>query len=201
MRSEDLIAFEKEIEQIYATGVIRGPIHLRNGCEQQLIKIFEAIDPSDYVYSTWASHLHALLHGVPRDLVKQQILDGKSITLSFPEHNFYTSAIVGGVCPIAVGTAFGLKRRRSLKKVWCFIGDMTFMTGIVSESIRYATNWNLPIMFVVEDNKKSVGTPTNEVWNQSVEEAVLALNNKNVQYYKYDLTYPHSGIGRFLAFN
>lgn len=199
MDKQSLIDFEKDIERIYGTGVIRGPIHLRNGCEDALIEIFHDIDPTDYVFSTWASHLHALLHGVPAKKVKQQILDGKSITLSFPEHNFYTSAIVGGIVPIALGTALALKRRQSTRRVWAFIGDMTFFTGIVREVWQYARLAKPPLTIVVEDNGKSVGTPTVDVWGARASDQIAA-DDDLFKTYRYDLAYPHSGIGKFIAF-
>lgn len=203
MNKNELIAFEKEIEQIYSTGVIRGPIHLRNGCEDALIKIFEQdIARNDYVLSTWGSHLHALLHGIPPDKIKDQILEGRSITLMFPEYKFYTSAIVGGIAPIAVGIAWTLKHGGSTDKVVAFVGDMAVQAGIVNESIRYSLMHDLPILWVVEDNGKSVDTPTAKVWGQECFEYVCRLyplSNK-IRYYNYELTYPHSGIGKFISF-
>lgn len=193
--------FEKDIEQIYKTGVIRGPIHLRDGNESQLINIFhQHIIRQDYVFTTWASHLEALLHGVPEELIKQKILEGKSITLNFPKYNVYSSAIVGGVCPIAVGTAWAIKKQKKKNRVFAFIGDMTAMTGIANESIRYADNFDLPITFVIGDNGKSVGTPTDAAWGESCEDYVKKLNSRKIIYYKYNLTYPHSGTGTFISF-
>ena len=178
MTPEELRDFETEIEKIYETGVIRGPVHLRNGYEERLLEIAEDFQHGDVFFSTWASHLHALAAGIPAEKVKEQILDGRSITLCFPEYNFYTSAIVGGIAPIAVGAALDIKYQNDHSpcchnNVWCFIGDMAYFTGIVQESIRYARMHDLPLTFVVEDNKKSVCTPTEEVWGES---ATLDLN-------------------------
>lgn len=203
MNKTELIAFEKDIEQIYATGAIRGPIHLRNGCEQALIDIFEReVARNDYVLSTWGSHLHALLHGIPADKVKDQILEGRSITLMFPEYRFYTSAIVGGIASIGVGIAWALKQCGSPDKVVVFLGDMAVQSGIANESIRYSLMHDLPILWVVEDNGKSVDTPTAKVWGQDCLEYVgrlYPMSNK-IRYYSYELTYPHSGIGKFISF-
>ena len=205
MTKTDLINFEQEIADTYETGIIKGPIHLRNGNEEQLIEIFKLVNPQDYVFSSWASHLEALLKGVPQDLVKQQILQGNSITLCFPEYNFYTSAIVGGICPIAVETALGIKKKgMTEQKVWCFIGDMAYMTGITQECIEYSENFDLPIVFGVEDNGKSVCTPTEEVWGISCKEKYEQIRNagkhKNVQYFQYELSWPHAGIDKFIHF-
>lgn len=214
MNKQDLIDFEKEVEDIYKTGAIRGPIHLRDGNEEHLIKVFESVKPDDYVFTTWASHLECLLKGVPPEDVKKKILEGKSITLMFPKHKVYSSAIVGGICPIAVGTAWAIKKRGGTNKVWAFIGDMTAMTGIASESIRYSLNHDLPITWVIGDNGKSVGTITDEVWGESCWDCVRKLfgigptfkeieywdKTDKLIYYKYRLNYPHSGVGKFVSF-
>lgn len=202
---EQLIAFENRIASIYGTGEIKAPIHLRNGNEQQLIDIFQDINEQDYVFSTWASHLHALLKGVPENLVEEKIRQGESITLCFPEYNFYTSAIVGGIAPIALGVSLALKRKvMNTQQVWCFIGDMTYFTGIVQECIEYAENFQLPITFVIEDNSVSVCTPTQEAWGRGCKEKIQQQQSlgrhKNVRYFDYSLSWPHSGIGKFVHF-
>jgi acetoin:2,6-dichlorophenolindophenol oxidoreductase subunit alpha len=203
---ELLINFEKEIAQLYEQKLIRGPVHLRNGNEQILINIFTnyKIGPNDYVFSTWASHLHALLKKIPSELIKAKILAGHSINLMFPEHRFYTSAIVGGICPIAVGIAWAIKQRRGTERVFCFIGDMASLTGIATESIRYATNFDLPILFIIEDNFKSVATPTKITWgwneNTYINWEKLFHNSPKVISYRYNLTYPHASTGKFIHF-
>jgi pyruvate dehydrogenase E1 component alpha subunit len=207
MLEQDLINFENEIASIYETGKIRAPIHLRSGNESQLIKIFKNIKDEDYVFSTWASHLHCLLKGVPIQDVKKAILEGRSITLNFPEYNLYSSAIVGGTPSIAVGTAYALKKQKKDGRVYCFLGDMGFHTGITYESIKYSIGHNLPITFVVEDNGKSVGTPTLNAWHIDTYQVYeimckMAHGNKNVkiEYYKYESKYPHAGTGTFVEF-
>lgn len=197
---QELIDFELEIENLYKTSAIRGPIHLRNGNEDNLISIFKYYyRDGDYVFSTWANHLHALLAGIPSELVKARILEGQSMAMNFPEHKFYTSAIVGGILPIAVGVANTIKDDR---RVMCFIGDMAFRTGIAHESIIYAGNNGLPILFIVEDNGKSVGTPTNDICKNEIEDLVDFYNDLGAEviYYKYDLSFPHSGTGNFISF-
>jgi pyruvate dehydrogenase E1 component alpha subunit len=162
----------------------------------------------DYVYSTWASHLHALLKGIPPADVEEDILEGRSITLHYAEHNFYSSAIVGGISPIATGTALSIKKQNKNNRVYCFLGDMGFRTGITHESIIYSISNDLPITFIVEDNEKSVGTPTQESWGPNVEIKTifdfydnLSKNTKtDMIYYKYNMTYPHSGTGVFVEF-
>ena len=205
---ESLKKFETEIANTYETGVIKAPVHLRDGNENKLIEIFENIKKDDYVFSTWASHHHALLKGVPRERVVKDILEGRSITLNYPDHNFYSSAIVGGVAPIALGVAKAIKKGET-RRVYCFVGDMGFQTGIVNECGRYSIGHDLPITWVIEDNKKSVGTDTEAVCGiltRDLYENMINLMGKydckNVRliYYSYTNSYPHSGTGVFVEF-
>ena len=152
-----LIKFEKEIALLFEQKRIRAPVHLSSGNEQQLIAIFKNIKPDDWVCSTHRSHYHALLKGIPSKWVRDRILTGHSITLCNNEHHFITSAIVGGIIPIAVGLAM------TGKTVWVFVGDMAATTGVFHECVCYSTSHNLPIHFVVEDNGVSVNTPTKKV--------------------------------------
>jgi TPP-dependent pyruvate/acetoin dehydrogenase alpha subunit len=78
---EDLIAFEDLIVSHWEGGKIRGPVHLSNGNEEQLIEIFKRINKKDWVFSTWRSHYHTLFKDITPNLLERQILDGKSITI------------------------------------------------------------------------------------------------------------------------
>ena len=192
---QDLINFEDDIISHWENGEIRGPIHLSNGNETQLIKIFNKIGIDDWVFSTWRSHYHALLHGVEPSVLKQKILDGKSITIVDKECKFYSSAIVTGTLPISLGVAKALKQKNSKDKVWVFLGDMAFESGIFYEVHKYARNYDLPLHFVVEDNGVSTNTPTLHTWN-----GIQRDIPEDVIYYKYESKYPHYGTGKWVVF-
>ncbi len=191
---QDLIDFENSIITEWENGKIRGPIHLSNGNEEQLIEIFKRISKKDWVFSTWRSHYHALLKGISSDFVKEEIMKGKSITICNLDEKFYSSAIVGGTLPIALGVAKGLKDKGSDEKVWVFIGDMSFESGLFYEVHKYARNFDLPLYFVVEDNGVSTYTPTESTWNAKKEIP------SDVIYYTYNSKYPHYGTGKWIVF-
>src|SRR5438105_3315791 len=113
MTVDDLKSFEHEIAKIYESGAIRAPVHLRSGREQQLIDIFRDhhIGDDDYVFGYWDSHELALLKGVSRDQLRQAIVDGRSISLCFPEKKVFCSGIVGSLMGVAVGAAWTLKQQ------------------------------------------------------------------------------------------
>ena len=192
---QDLIDFEDDIISHWENGEITGPIHLSNGNEDQLIKIFQKIGIEDWVFSTWRSHYHALLHGVEQNVLKQKILDGKSITIVEKDLKFYSSAIVTGTLPIAPGVAKSIKYNGGDEKVWVFLGDMAFESGIFYEVHKYARNYDLPLYFVVEDNGVSTNTPTLDTWGGIQREIP-----EDVIYYKYKSKYPHYGTGKWVVF-
>jgi TPP-dependent pyruvate/acetoin dehydrogenase alpha subunit len=191
---EKLIQFEQDIVNLWESGKIRGPIHLSNGNEEQLIEVFKRVKETDWVFSTWRSHYHWLLKGISADYAEGLILDGKSITLCDIDSKFYASAIVGGTLSIALGVAMGIKERGSDEKVFVFIGDMSFESGIFYEVHKYARNFDLPIVFVVEDNAVSTYTPTESTWNKKREIP------SDVIHYTYKSKFPHYGSGKWVVF-
>ena len=194
MNKEDLIAFENEIAALFNAGRIRAPVHLYYGNEDQIIHTFKNIRRQDWIFCSWRSHYQCLLKGVPKKLVRDEILAGRSISLCFPKYRVYSSAIVGGVLPIAVGAAMSIKQSGEDSRVYCFMGDMTSETGIAHESIKYSRNHRLPIHFIVEDNDKSVCTDTRKAWNQS-RLTFEGCDDEYISYYHYETKYPHAGAG------
>jgi TPP-dependent pyruvate/acetoin dehydrogenase alpha subunit len=194
-----LIDFETKIANLFNSKKIKAPIHLYFGNEKNIIKIFKKIKKNDWVLCSWRSHYQCLLKGVPEKKLEKSILKGNSIALAFPEYKILSSAIVGGNLPISTGIALALKMKKSKNKVFCFIGDMTSETGIAHECIKFSENFNLPIVFIVEDNNLSVCTETRRVWgNKKI--VYENRNSKFVKYYKYKNKYPHAGSGKRIQF-
>ena len=199
---QEIEAFEKEIAEIFATGVIRAPVHLRAGREDELIRIFKDnnISPDDYVFGFWDSHELALLKGVPREELKQAILDGKSISLCFPKYKVLCSGIVGSLMGTAAGVAWSLKNQNKNGRVFLFCGDMSAETGIFHEAIKYIYNFDLPATFIVCDNGVSVMTNTRETWGSLDPWFKGTKYEKKIIYFKYTNGYPHSGLGKLIKF-
>lgn len=187
--AETLIAFENDIAARFARGEIRAPVHLDGGNEESLIEYFNKhFHKGDWICSTWRSHYHCLLAGVPPQQLKEAILAGHSITLCFPEYRIFSSALVGHICSIAMGIAY------SKQKVHCFVGDMCSMTGAYHEARLYATRHALPINWIIENNGKSVTTNTQEVWG------LQPYKIKNETIITYEPRWPHQGIGKRVEF-
>lgn len=190
LTKEELQSFEDKIGKYYEAGKIRSPIHLdksKDGkLEDFLIKFFQdnKIDENTWIFATHRSHLPWLLSGRSVEDLEKQILDGHSMHIF--GHKFFTSAIVSGVAPIALGVAYALKMKNSQEKAYCFLGDMSYSGGLVTECIQYAEGWDLPIVYVILDNCMSVRACTREVWGtQNCKNKVIEI--------KYDRIYNHAG--------
>ena len=88
-----------------------------------------------------------------------------------------------------------IKQNGGDEKVWVFVGDMSFESGIFYEIHKYARNFDLPLYFVVEDNGVSTYTPTETTWNNIKKDIP-----NDVIWYQYKSKYPHYGTGKWVAF-
>lgn len=202
MSPRDLIEFESSIAESFNRGEIRAPVHLNDGNEWSLIDYFRQVKESDWICGTWRTHYLCLLKGVPPDELRAEIMAGHSISLCFPKQRIVSSAIAGGMLPIALGIAMGIKRAGGSELVHCFVGDMMSQSGIAFECINYANNFALPIQFVVEDNHISVCTSTRPTWGGI---GFDWFHDKRyrpnlVTYYNYTSRYPHAGAGSRVQF-
>lgn len=199
MTADDLRAFEAGVAAAFERGGIRAPVHLcSEGQIEPLIEIFKNIRREDWVFSTWRWHYHALLHGVPRETLMDHLLSGGGMNFHSPEYRFFTSAIVGGCLPIAVGVAAAILRTSmyvpgKYPSVWVFVGDMTASIGTFHDATKYANGHHLPIHFVIEDNGLSTNTPTWETWG------VMSLPMTGICY-SYERSVPHYGAKKAAGF-
>jgi len=202
LNEKDLIEFEDEIANCFNNAMIKAPVHLYNGNEKEIIEVFRKhnIGKEDWVLCSWRSHYQCLLKGVPASELREAILRGKSISLSFSEHRILCSGIVTGQLSVSLGVALDIKRKGGTNKVYCFMGEMTSETGAAHEVIKYARNHKLPIHFIIEDNGKSVCTDTRATWGTD-KLTYEDVNDEYITYYKYKLDkYPHAGAGLRVQF-
>lgn len=197
LTKQKLIDFENDIKNEFLAGHIRYPIHLSSGNESQLISIFKEnnIGLNDWVFASHRNHYSALLKGIPKEWLKEQILKGNSMHIMSKEYKFFSSSIVGGSLPIAVGTAWAIKEQNRMERVYAFLGDMAGESGIAHECIKYASNFVLPITFIIEDNNMSTNSLTDKCWNGKTnwQESINTYDElyPNVIYYRYTRLCPH----------
>lgn len=205
MNKKELIDFEEKIQNLYTQKKIRAPIHLSSNNEEYLIELFKNIPKEDWVFSTYRNHYHALLHGISPEKLEEKIVSGNSMHIMDNNPKFYSSSIVAGHLPIALGVSMALKRNGSKNKVWAFCGDMTAESGVFHEVSKYAINHDLPINFIIEDNGLSVYTPTKDVWGNKILGLDYNLNSDKyscpkILRYVYQRKWPHHGTGLWVDF-
>jgi pyruvate dehydrogenase E1 component alpha subunit len=160
--------FEERAAQAYSEGAFRGFLHLYPGEEAVAVGVLHAAEPSDYVVSTYRDHVHALVRGVPARQVMAELYgrrDGICRGMGGSMHLFDRSrrfmggyAIVGETFPIAIGVAYGIRLRNLSEAVVCFFGDGAANQGTFHESLNMAALWQLPVLFVCENNRYQIGT-------------------------------------------
>ena len=189
---KELIQFEQDVASHWEEGDLPYFIHLSGGNEDLLIDLFnEDIKNDDWIFSTHRNHHHALLSGIPRNELLAKILNGDSMFVFDSRCNFYTSSVLGGTCAIAAGVAYALKEEGSPNWVWCFLGDGAEEQGHFYEAVMFVQGHDLPCMFVIEDNNRSVDSTIEERMptNFRMEWPSCVMRNR------YTPTYPHAGNG------
>jgi len=201
---QDLWDFETDIFDNYSDGKIKAPVHLTGSedgeQEDALINIFKKVKDKDWVFSTHRSHYHALLKSKNPKWLKSEIFAKKSSHINSKKYKIFTSAIVGGCIPIALGTALAIKKRKGKEKVWCFIGDMASEMGCFWECLKYAEFNKLPIIYVIENNGLGCYTKTKDAWGSKFDMDWHWINSKYLIEYKYKRKYPHYGVGKWITF-
>jgi len=161
--------FEEAAAKAYATGKIRGFCHLYIGEEPVAVGAIENLEAQDHVIATYREHGHALARGMSARSIMAELFGkesgcskglGGSMHLFSREHNFMGGhGIVGGHVAVASGLAFASKYRGDFGVTLCFIGEGGTNIGGFFEGLTYAALWNLPVVFIIENNLYAMGTP------------------------------------------
>ncbi|GJL59918.1 MAG: pyruvate dehydrogenase E1 component subunit alpha [Nitrospirales bacterium] len=161
--------FEEKSAEMYALAKIAGFLHLYIGQEAVAVGCMHAIRPDDYVITSYRDHGHCLARGSEPQKVMAELFGkatglckgkGGSMHLIDTERNFMGGyAIVGGHLPLAVGLAFASRYRKEDRVVLCFFGDGAVPGGHTHEAFNLAALWNLPVIFICENNRYGMGTP------------------------------------------
>lgn len=161
--------FEEEAARAYSQGKIGGFLHLYIGQEPIAVGAVAALQPDDYVITTYRDHGLALARGMsPRAAMAELFgkvtgcskgLGGSMHFFDAEHHMLGGYGIVGGHIPIAAGTAFASKYRGEKRVSVCFFGEGAVSIGDFHEGMSLAALWKLPIVFVCENNEYAMGTP------------------------------------------
>ena len=176
----EIRAFENNISNLLGRAVLKGASHLYAGSEAVAVGAIGAIEEGDLVTSTHRGHGHAHAHGdsaAGSAKAKQEHFNkmmaevlgksggyckgkGGSMHIADVDHgNLGATGIVGGNIPVAVGAALVQKLEKTDKVVLCFFGDGASNTGNFHESLNMASTWDLPVVFIVENNMYAMSVP------------------------------------------
>ena len=160
--------FEERSAEAYALGKIGGFCHLYIGQEAISTGTMSVIRPDDYVITAYRDHGQALARGVsPRSIMAELFGrdtgcsggKGGSMHIFDKETNFLGGhGIVGGHVPVAAGVGFAIKYRRGNQLCVCFFGEAAVNIGAFHEALNLASLWDLPVIFIIENNRYGMGT-------------------------------------------
>ena len=158
--------FEERLLAEFSTGKLVGTTHAYIGQEANAAGIFFVTDPGDVVFSNHRCHGHFLAYGgdpyrLAAELMGKDsgLVGGRGGSQHIHWRNFYSNGIQGGILPVATGMALAEKVNKTGKIALTFLGDGTLGEGALYESLNIASLWNLPILFVVENNRYAQTTP------------------------------------------
>ena len=160
--------FEERAAQLYGMGHIGGFCHLYIGQEAVVVGVLMTIDPNDCVVTTYRDHGHMIARGLDPKKIMAELtgrLDGYSkgkggsMHMFSKKNNFFGGhGIVGAQVPIGTGVAFALKYENKKNICRTYIGDGAMNNGQVFESFNLASLWNLPVLYIIENNMYGMGT-------------------------------------------
>lgn len=160
--------FEERAARAYTQAFIGGYCHLNLGEEAAVVGLMSALKPTDYLFTNYREHGYALGRGIDPDRVMAELYgrsDGVSRGWGGSMHMFDVTTrllggygIVGGQLPLATGAALAIDYKKTGEVVMCTMGDGTTNIGPFHESLNIAALWNLPIVYVVINNRLGMGT-------------------------------------------
>lgn len=181
--------FEEKCAELYTATKIRGFLHLYIGEEAVSVGVMAALAPDDAVVATYREHGQALARGVSPGALMAEMYGkqegccrgrGGSMHIFDAATRFYGgNAIVGGGLPLVIGLALADKMQGRRRVSCCFFGDGAVAEGAFHESMNIAALWQLPVLFVCENNLYAMGTRINLA--QSVTDLASKVNGYAVK--------------------
>jgi len=176
--------FEEKAEEAYAIGKIGGFCHLHIGQEGAAAGCIGPLQRSDYAISAYREHTQAIAKGIEPKAVMAELfgrVDGCSGGKGGSMHLFDVECrfmgghgIVGGQVPLASGLAFSIRYRELDEVVVCFMGDAAVNQGGFHEAMNMSAVWDLPAIYVVENNAYGMGTAFSRVSRNGIHEKALS---------------------------
>lgn len=160
--------FEERSLRAYQQGRIAGFLHLYIGQESIAVGCVSLMEENDHIITAYRDHGHALAVGMSMDECMAELYGkatgcskGKGGSMHYfdpSKHYWGGHGIVGGQTPLGAGLAYGLKYQDKKGCALCFLGDGAINQGAFHESLNLAALWDLPVVYIIENNGYSMGT-------------------------------------------
>lgn len=167
--------FEERAGQLYGMQKIKGFCHLYIGQEAIMAGAMTTLRKEDPMITAYRDHAHALAKGVSANEVMAELFGkitgcskgkGGSMHMFSKEHFFFGGhGIVGGQIPLGAGIAFAEKYRGTDNVCVCYMGDGAIRQGAFHEALNMAMTWQLPVIFIIENNNYAMGTSVERTSN------------------------------------
>lgn len=167
--------FEETVDDLFARGLVHGTMHLSIGQEASAVGSIFALRDEDYILSTHRGHGHCIAKGADIKLMMAEFLGretgycrGRGGSMHIADmggRNLGANGVVGGGIPLAVGVGLSLKMRRRDEIVMGFFGDGAANQGSFHESLNMAAIWDLPIVYVCENNQYGMSMSVRKAFN------------------------------------
>ena len=158
--------FEERVLELFTEGIFFGTTHCYIGQEANAVGIINHLKKTDTVWSGHRCHGHYIVftgdvEGLMAELMGKAtgVVGGRGGSQHLCRSNFFSNGVQGGIVPASLGMAFAEKYQRTGNIVVVFLGDGTLGEGVVYESFNLASLWQLPILFVIENNRYAQSTP------------------------------------------
>ncbi len=165
--------FEEQIWEIYTSGLMHGLAHLYIGEEAVAVGVCTALRDDDFITSTHRGHGHCVAKGGKLDEMMAEVMGrvtgicrGKGGSMHIADMSvgiLGANGIVGGGFGIATGAALSAKLRKTDQVAVCFFGDGASNQGIFFEVMNHAAIWDLPVIYICENNQYGEYTATDSV--------------------------------------
>ncbi|MDR0846328.1 MAG: hypothetical protein LBN08_02325 [Lactobacillales bacterium] len=171
----DIRNFEEKCYEMYQDGKFHGTMHLSIGEEAIAAGVCHVLNREDYITSTHRNHAHSIAKGTDMRAMFAEMLNkrtGTNMGIGGSMHiadlecgNIGGNGIVGANYVIANGVALANKQDKNERVVVCFAGDGSTNQGTFHEALNMASIWNLPVIFVIENNHYAMSSPINDMVN------------------------------------
>jgi pyruvate dehydrogenase E1 component alpha subunit len=202
--------FEERVNQAYQKGKFAGFCHLHIGQEAVCVGVQRNLRPTDYMISGYRSHTQAMAKGIDPKAVMAELFGkvdgcaggkGGSMHMFSKEKRFLGGhGIVGGQCPIAAGAGFTIRYNKADDIMVCYLGDGASNQGQFFEALNLAATWELPVLYIIENNQYGMGTDFRRVTSvDRLSKRAKAFDMDNSECDGMDVIKVYEHVGQIVA--